>query len=81
MTEVEHYCLDCTFRPWLDATGDLTAELTVTHANGRMTHEALPARGDGRFGSKTTLRSGDHARIVIRDAWGDTTGNPARMSG
>src|SRR5204863_315758 len=41
MTNVEHYCDDCTFRPWLDATDDLTATLVITHARGKKTTEKL----------------------------------------
>jgi hypothetical protein len=73
-TAVEHYCLDCSFRPWLDATGDLIARVTVGHKS-----EELRPDEAGRFRSDMTLKAGDTARIVIQDAWGDT-GNGASIT-
>ena len=32
MDNVEHYCLDCSFRPWLDATDDVVARVRITRA-------------------------------------------------
>jgi hypothetical protein len=74
--DVEHYCLDCTFRPWLDATGDLVARVAV----GSRTETVRPG-ADGRFSARARLRAGEHARITISDAWGDTTAAPAEVSG
>jgi hypothetical protein len=71
-SEVEHYCLDCTFRPWLDATGDVVARVTI----GSATETVRPDAG-GRFVTRATVPAGGSARVVIEDAWGDTTGSPA----
>ena len=40
-------------------------------------------RGDanGHFVSRATLRHGDRARVVVEDAWGDTTGTVRTVSG
>jgi hypothetical protein len=73
-TAVEHYCLDCSFRPWLDATNDLVARVTV----GKKTDEVTPDSA-GRFRSDLTLEPGDTARILIQDAWGDS-GNGASIT-
>jgi hypothetical protein len=73
---VEHYCLDCSFRPWLDATGDLVARVTI---GGRT--ETLRPDADGRFTSRSALQPGQSAKVVVEDAWGDTSGAPATVSG
>jgi hypothetical protein len=75
MDNVEHYCLDCSFRPWLDATGDLTATVVI---GGR--RERLNPDENGRFRSEARLRSGDRATITIQDAWGNTTAAPASLN-
>jgi hypothetical protein len=66
MTEVEHYCLDCSFRPWLDATDALTARVKI----GSKTETVKPDE-NGRFKSDTVLAPGQEATITIKDAWGD----------
>jgi hypothetical protein len=75
MTDVEQYCLDCSFRPWLDATGRLVAHVTI---GGRT--ETLHPDGDGRFVSHRTLAAGQTAKIAVEDAWGDTTAAPATVT-
>jgi len=79
--EVEHYCLDCSFRPWLDATDDLTATVNIKRADGSTSSEQDTPDASGHFVSTTTLSPGDRATIAIDDAWGDTTGSPATISG
>jgi hypothetical protein len=74
MTEVEHYCLDCSFRPWLDATDALTATVKI----GSRTETVKPDDG-GRFKTDTVLQPGQAATITIKDAWGDY-GTPATVS-
>jgi hypothetical protein len=64
---VEHYCLDCSFRPWLDATDALTARVTI----GSRTETVRPD-ANGRFASRARLRPGERARVLITDAWGDS---------
>jgi hypothetical protein len=75
-SEVEHYCLDCSFRPWLDATGDVIARVTI----GSRTETVKPDAA-GRFVTKARLDRGQTARIALEDAWGDTTAAPVAVSG
>lgn len=37
--QFEHYCLDCSFRPWLDATNELTATIEITRPRGKPKRE------------------------------------------
>jgi hypothetical protein len=79
--QVEHYCLDCTFRPWMDATDQLVAHLRITHPDGTSASEDLKPDAAGNFTSATTLGPGDRASVSIDDAWGDTVASPATISG
>jgi hypothetical protein len=81
LTNLEHYCLDCSFRPWLDATGQLTALVTIDRANGKTVTERVRPGDDGAFKTKAALNPGDTASIAIEDAWGDTAAAPATVSG
>jgi hypothetical protein len=78
--DVEHYCLDCTFRPWMDATDKVTAHVQITHADGTTASEDLTPDPGGNFASSLTLSSGDKATVSIDDAWGDTTGSPQSIT-
>jgi hypothetical protein len=78
---VEHYCLDCTFRPWMDATDDLAAHVTITRAGGTTATEDLKPDANGNFASSSSLSSGDSATVSIDDAWGDTVAAPAAITG
>ena len=73
--EVEHYCLDCRFRDWMDATGDLTAKVTFIDADGDRKTEKVDAV-DGAFRTKREARDGERVQIVIEDAWGNHSGEP-----
>jgi hypothetical protein len=79
MSNVEHYCLDCTFRPWLDTTNALTAEIVVKRAGGAKRVVHVRSDSAGRFRSRARLRPGDSARIAISDAWGDHTKKKATI--
>jgi hypothetical protein len=79
-TEFEHYCLDCSFRPWLDATNAVVATIRITRANGRRSTERVAPSAGGGFTSKASLGAGDSARIVIEDAWGNESVTPATVS-
>jgi hypothetical protein len=81
MTDVEHYCLDCSFRPWLDATDALTAVVKIERTSGRKVTERLAPDGDGHFRTSAVLAPGDTATVTLRDAWGDTAAAPATVSG
>ena len=85
-SEAEHYCLDCTFRPWLDATGTsrtgaLTATIRYRRGHGRRAHVAVERvrSTSGRFRTRRVLRPGETATIVIRDRWRDYS-PPAKIS-
>ena len=81
MDNVEHYCLDCTFRPWLDATGEVTAVVAVRRPGGGRTVEHLRPDASGHFVSRSMLRRGETASITIDDAWGDRTAAPVAVRG
>jgi hypothetical protein len=81
MTEVEHYCLDCSFRPWLDASGAVTAVVTITRANGTKVKETLSPNSSGAFTTRATLAAGDSAGIAVADAWGNTAAGPLTFPG
>ena len=79
----EHYCLDCRFRDWLDATGDLTATVTFRDADGKPVGDpdVVAADAQGRFRTSRALGAAHTAEIVIRDEWGDTSGAPVVVEG
>ena len=79
-TDVEHYCVDCSFRPWLDATSALVATVTIERADGSRDVERIRGDHDGSFESAATLAAGDRATVSIRDAWGNTTREPAAIT-
>ncbi len=79
LADAEHYCLDCRFRDWLDATDDLTATVTF-HTNGDQDHvETVKAAPDGSFRTDRALGNGESADVVIADAWGDSSGDPVSI--
>jgi hypothetical protein len=80
---VEHYCLDCSFRPWLDSTGTartgaLTATVTFRRGGRRIATERVTSTG-GAFRTQRRLAPGESADVVIRDRWGDRSGTPAAV--
>jgi len=79
--QFEHYCLDCRFRDWLDATDELTATVTIQPAVGRCTVTEEVPFVNGGFVTKATLGRGDRATIAIRDAWGNLSGRTATVEG
>jgi hypothetical protein len=79
-TDLEHYCLDCRFRDWLDSTNKLKAVVTIVRAGGSTETKNLQS-SDGHFKTNATLASGDKATIVIRDKWDDFSGTPATVTG
>ena len=80
LTEVEHYCLNCSFRPWLDAAGASTATVEITRLKGGRKKETLKPDAAGNFVSKSTLKPGDTAKVTLQDAWGNRTAAPAVIS-
>ena len=71
-TDAEHYCLDCRFRDWLDATSDLTATVRFADGTVRTVHST-----DGHF----AVPGPGPADVVIRDPWGDDSGDPVHIAG
>ena len=80
LTEVEHYCLNCSFRPWLDAGSAVKATLEITRAKGAPKKETIRPNASGAFVSKNALKAGEVARITLEDAWGNRTASPAVVS-
>jgi hypothetical protein len=80
LDNIEHYCLDCSFRPWLDATGAVTARIEITRVRGGRKRETVRPDASGHFVSKRKLRAGDVARITLEDAWGDHSAQPVVVS-
>jgi hypothetical protein len=80
LTEVEHYCLNCSFRPWLDAGSAVKATVEITRLKGGPKKESLKPNASGVFVSKNALKAGDVARITLEDAWGNHTASPAVVS-
>ena len=76
----EHYCLDCRFRDWLDATGTLKGYVTFFTADGKRKVEKVKTT-NGSFRTSRTLGHGERAEIVIEDLWGNTSGAPASLGG
>jgi len=77
---VEHYCLDCTFRPWLDATDRLTATVTTLSGSKVVRTEKLQPDAKGEFTTGHDLKRGQTARITIADAWGNETAAPTSVT-
>ncbi|MFL5917230.1 MAG: hypothetical protein ACJ74X_00775 [Gaiellaceae bacterium] len=80
LDNIEHYCLDCSFRPWLDATGAVTARVEIARLKGAPKRETLKPDASGRFVSRNALRMGDVARITLEDAWGNRSAEPVVVS-
>jgi hypothetical protein len=76
--EVEHYCLDCRFRDWMDVTDEVTATVIFTEADGSSVEEEVEGV-DGAFRTKRRARAGETVSIVIRDRWGNTSGAPVAL--
>jgi hypothetical protein len=69
----EWYCLDCSFRPWLDAGDAASVTVTVVARNGRERTVAAEREGD-RWVAPVRLRHGERAYVAAgaaRDAWGN----------
>src|SRR4051812_15693741 len=79
LADAEHYCLDCRFRDWLDATNDLTATVTFHNSGGQDHVEVTHANPDGSFRTDRALGNGETADVVISDPWGDTSGAPVAI--
>jgi hypothetical protein len=80
LDNIEHYCLDCSFRPWLDATDDVAAKVVIARNGRKRAEETLSPDAAGRFVSRTALRKGETATITLADAWGDRSAEPAVVS-
>jgi hypothetical protein len=79
--DAEHYCLDCRFRDWLDATGKLRATVTFLGRQGRVHAVERIRTTDGTFRTERQLGPYEHAEITIQDHWGNTTAEPVTVGG
>ena len=71
----ELFCLECSFRPWLD-TGDAD-RATVTFASAAGRRRVGARRSGGRWETVTTLRAGEAAYVCpgdVSDPWRDVNG-------
>lgn len=81
LARAQHYCLDCRFRDWQDATNRLTATVTFTRPSGETEEEKVRARPDGTFRTDRALGESQTATIVIHDDWGNFSPTPATVEG
>jgi hypothetical protein len=73
----EWYCLDCSFRPWLDAGDASTVDVTFTDAAGTQRTVAAAPAGDGVWVASRALAAGERSHVAAgdaRDAWGNHNG-------
>ena len=77
----EWYCLDCTFRPWLDAGDASSVTLTVRSATGKRSELRMTRRGDGAWVAPRALAAGESAVVEaggVRDAYGNRNGEASQ---
>jgi hypothetical protein len=73
----EWYCLECSFRPWLDAGDAESVVVTVVDARGRRVEARARRAADGRWTTTRRLRAGERAYVDaggVRDAFGNLNG-------
>lgn len=63
-------------RPWLDATGQVTAHVRIERAAGGIDEEDVQPDAAGNFVSSATLQPGDVATVTVEDQWGNTAHLP-----
>jgi hypothetical protein len=71
----ELYCLECSFRPWLDV-GD-AERVAVTFASAKGVRRVGARRSGDRWVTKYPLRAGESAYVCpgdVRDPWGNFNG-------
>ena len=77
----EWYCLECSFRPWLDAGDASTVKLTVVSAGGGRATLPMTSRGGGRWVLSRPLADGERAFVEaggVEDAYGNVNGERSR---
>lgn len=80
LARAQHYCQDCRFGDWLDASGRLTATITYVSLTGTRTTEAVTST-DGTFRGTRPVAAGERAEVVIEDEWGNSSGAPRTVLG
>jgi hypothetical protein len=79
----EWYCLDCSFRPWVDTGTPECAAVTVVSASGRARRVGASESG-GRWVAPVRLRRGEVALVQsggVRDAYGQINAKPSATVG
>jgi hypothetical protein len=77
----EWYCLECSFRPWLDAGDASSVRLTVLSADGERATLPMTSRGGGRWVLSRPLATGERAFVEagdVQDAYGNVNGERSR---
>jgi hypothetical protein len=77
----EWFCLQCSFRPWLDAAPASCVETTVVRRDGDVDRVRASSDG-GAFVARARLRPGEAAvvaRFGVRDANGERNGAPSAV--
>jgi hypothetical protein len=82
-SQFEWYCLDCSFRPWIDTGEPSCAEVTYVGATGRA--RAVRAReSGGRWVASVALRSGELALVRpggVEDGFGQVNAKASEIVG
>ena len=63
----EWYCLDCSFRPWLDAGDAERVTVTITGADGAQRRVAAQRTAPGAWALDAPLAAGESARVAAGD--------------
>jgi len=82
-SQFEWYCLDCSFRPWVDTGRPECAVVTVVSAAGEV-RRVRANESDGRWVAPVTLGSGDVALVQrggVRDGFGQFNATPSEVVG
>ena len=81
--KVEWYCLECSFRPWLDAGDAVKATVTFVDSNG-FTREVAATEQGGRWRTSETLGAGGSAYVgagCVQDAFANYNGTASARTG
>ena len=81
--KVEWYCLECSFRPWLDAGNATKATVTFVDSNG-FSRQVPATEQDGRWRTSEALGTGGSAYVgagCVQDAFANYNGTASARTG